>query len=142
MAIKKLKFDLAAATILLALSGCVSVGTQVKLDQLNGFTKGSTTYGDVITRLGQPSTISTKSNGTRSATYTYVHSQARPETYIPFIGGFIGGADSTVNTAEFVFDMEDKLLEYSLSESNYGTGVGLAAGTYRERTPNQPKEAP
>lgn len=140
--IKKFKFAFAAAMIVLVLTGCVSVGTQVKLDQLSGFTKGSTTYSDVITRLGQPNTVSTKSNGARSATYTYIHSQARPETYIPFIGGFIGGSDSTMNTAEFIFDKEDKLLEYSLSESNYGLGTGFAAGTYRDRTPNQPKEAP
>lgn len=133
-------------TIVIALfaiitGGCVSVGTQVKLDQLSGFTKGITTYSDVVARLGTPNTVSTKSNGTRSATYTYVHSQARPETYIPFIGGFIGGADSKVNTAEFTFDKEDKLLEYSLSESNYGSGMGFAGGKYQERN-DQPKEAP
>lgn len=129
-----------ALTILIG--GCMSMGTQVKQDQLNGFTKGRTTYSDVTARLGQPNTISAKSNGTRTALYTYVHSQARPESFIPFVGLVVGGSDSKVNTAEFVFDQDNKLLEYSLSESNYGAGMGMAAGTYRDRTPDQPKEAP
>lgn len=120
----------------------MSMGTQVKQEQLSKFTKGSTTYNDVVTQLGQPNTISTKSNGTKVVLYTYMHSQARPESFIPLVGMFVGGADSKVNTAEFVFTQDNKLLEYSLSESNFGSGTGLAAGTYRERTPDQPKEAP
>lgn len=131
-----------AVALTILIGGCMSMGTQVTQKQLNGFTKGSTTYSDVTTRLGQPNTISTKSNGTRVALYTYVHSQARPESFIPVVGAFIGGADSKVNTAEFVFDQDNKLLEYSLSESNYGAGTGLASGTYRDRTPDQPKESP
>lgn len=127
---------------LLLLGGCMSMGTQVKQEQLSKFTKGSTTYNDVVTQLGQPNTISTKSNGTKVVLYTYMHSQARPESFIPLVGMFVGGADSKVNTAEFVFTQDNKLLEYSLSESNFGSGTGLAAGTYRERTPDQPKEAP
>lgn len=122
-------------------TGCVSVGTQVKLDQLSGFTKGTTTYSDVVAKLGTPNTISAQSNGKRIASYTYIHSQTRPETFIPFIGGFIGGADSKFNTAQFVFDQEGKMIEYSISESNYGSGMGFAAGKYQERT-EQPKEAP
>lgn len=131
-----------AIALTILIGGCMSMGTQVKQDQLNGFAKGSTTYSDVTARLGQPNTVSTKSNGTRIALYTYVHSQARPETFIPIVGAFVGGADSKVNSAEFIFGQDDKLLEYSLSESNYGSGTGLAAGTYRDRTPDQPKEAP
>lgn len=124
-----------------AITGCVSVGTQVKLDQLSGFSKGITTYSEVVAKLGTPNTVSTQSNGKRIAAYTYIHSQPRPETFIPFIGGFIGGADSKFNIAQFVFDQEGKMIEYSISESNYGSGMGLAAGTYQERN-DQPKEAP
>lgn len=137
-----MKIKLPATAILLTLAGCMSTGTQIKQEQLDGFTKGRTTYNEVVARLGQPNTVSTKSNGTRVALYTYVHSQARPESFIPFLGAVVGGADSKVNTAEFMFDQDNKLLEYSLSESNYGTGTGFAAGTYRQRTPEQPKEAP
>lgn len=136
----KQKFSLLIALFLLG--GCMSMGTQVKKEQLRNFTKGSTTYNDVVTQLGPPNTISSKSNGTKIALYTYIHSQARPESFIPFVGLVVGGADSKVNTAEFVFNQDDKLLEYSLSESNYGSGTGLAAGTYHERTPDQPKETP
>lgn len=129
-------------TALLLITGCISMGTQVKQEQLGGFTKGTTTYGDVVSRLDPPNTISSKSNGTKVAQYTYIHSQARPESFIPFVGLVVGGSDSKVNTAEFVFAQDGKLLEYSLSESNYGAGTGLAAGTYRDRTVEQPKEAP
>lgn len=137
-----MKTTIAATLLSIALAGCVSAGTQVKPEQLSGFTKGVTTFDDVVRRLGQPNTTGTKSNGTRTAVYTYVHAHARPESFIPVVGAFVGGSDSTVNTAEFTFDTGGKLLEYSMTESNYGTGTGLAGGTYRPRTPEQPKEAP
>lgn len=137
-----MKIKFVAIILAISVCGCVSVGTQVKPEQVSGFTKGITTFDDVVRRLGQPNTTGTKSNGTRTAVYTYVHSQARPESFIPVVGAFVGGADSTVNTATFTFDLGGKLLEYSMTESNYGSGTGLAGGTYRDRTPEQPKEAP
>lgn len=129
-------------TLLILLGGCVSVGTQVKQEQLSGFTKGSTTYEDVVSRLGPPNTVNSKSDGTRMAIYTYVHSQSRPESFIPLVGAFVGGADSKMNMATFTFDQDSKLLEYSLSESSYGAGTGFAAGTYRDPHTDQPKEVP
>lgn len=127
--------------IAIALAGCVAVGTQIKKEQLTGFATGVTTYEEVISRLGQPNTLAIKSNGTRVAIYTYIHSQPRPESFIPFVGIIVGGADSKINTTEFTFDAENKLLEYSLSESNYGAGTGLSAGAYQDRATDQPQQA-
>lgn len=124
------------------LGGCMSVGVQISQEQLSGFSKGKTSYEEVVSKLGRPTTLSTNSNGSKIAVYSYIHSQARPESFIPYLGLVVGGADSTITTANFIFDSKNTLVEYSLTESNYGTGTGIAAGTYRDRTPNQPKEAP
>jgi hypothetical protein len=56
---------------------------------------------------------------------TSIHSQARPETFIPIIGGFIGGADAQSQSFSFVFGPNGMLRSGSNSQSRTGVGMGL-----------------
>ena len=89
---------------LAALSGCVASGTQVKESQVSQFEKGRTTISDVVEKLGAPQFQTNQSDGSKILVYNYSQVQARPESYIPFIGPFVGGADSKYNSATFTFD--------------------------------------
>lgn len=127
------------ATLLLC--GCVSVGKQVKQEQLSEFTKGKTSYNEVISKLGQPNTVTSTADGQRHIAYTFIHAQPRAASFIPIIGGLVGGADSTMNMVMITFDKDGLLKDYTSTQSNYGSGTGFAGGTYQPQTPDQPKEA-
>ncbi|MCI2809392.1 hypothetical protein [Eoetvoesiella caeni] len=128
-----------AVFLVALLVGCASSGVRVTDDQVSKFTKGQTTKTEVIAALGQPTTTMRQSDGTVTVVYNYVESSARPETYIPFVGAFIGGADSRSNMATLRFDANDTLIDYSTAQSQYGTGLGAAAGQV-ERMPDQPRK--
>lgn len=126
--------------LLLALAACVSTGTQIKEDQLKSFEKGKTTITDVRTALGEPNSTALNPDGTRTLVYIYTQAQARPASFIPLVGAFVGGADSRSNMVMLRFDAAGVLLDYSSSESTFGTGTGLAAGQPMPQT-DQPKQA-
>jgi outer membrane protein assembly factor BamE (lipoprotein component of BamABCDE complex) len=115
-----------AVSVLLA--GCVTSGTKVDEAKLSQFERGKTTYGEVMTSLGQPSAVSTLSDGRKVAVYSYVHSQARPETFIPIIGPLVGGADAQATRVTLQFDTAGVLQSYSSTQSQSGVGMGLAGG--------------
>ena len=122
-------------------AGCVAMGTQIQEKQLSKLEKGKTTMQEVVANLGQPSTNTYNSDGTRTIAYMYMEAQTRPETFIPFIGGLIGGADSRSNVVTLRFDKNGTLLDYSSSTSSVGTGMGISSGTTFDRVEDQPKQA-
>ena len=121
--------------------GLRAMGTQIKEQQLTKLEKGRTTMHEVVASFGQPTTNTLNSNGSRTLAYTYIESQTRPETFIPFIGGFIGGADSRSNMVTLQFNTAGVLLDYSSSTSTMGTGIGISSGTTFDRVEEQPKQA-
>jgi outer membrane protein assembly factor BamE (lipoprotein component of BamABCDE complex) len=124
----------------LLLAACVSAGVEVTQNQVASLQKGVTTYSDVVARFGKPTSVMLRSDGSKIVSYVYVHSQARPQSFIPIIGPFVGGADAKSNAATLVFDNNGILTDYYASETNVGAGTGAAGGTYREQT-DQPREA-
>lgn len=125
--------------ILFFLGSCVSTGVQVKEDQLTAFEKGRTTISDVTQTLGAPTTNMVQPDGSRVLVYTYVKAQARPESYIPILGAFVGGADSKSSSVAIRFDARGVLIDYSSVESTFGTGTGLSGGPPLPRT-DQPRQ--
>lgn len=123
------------------MTGCVAMGTQIKEQQLTKLEKGKTTVQEVVASFGPPTTNTLNSNGSRTLMYTYIEAQSRPETFIPFIGGFIGGADSRSNMVTLQFNTAGVLLDYSSSTSTMGTGIGISSGTTFDRVEEQPKQA-
>ena len=126
----------------ISLSACVAGGTQVKESQLSQFHKGKTTIREVVDALGDPNTNSLLPDGSRMLCYAYVQAAARPETFIPIVGAFVGGADSRSNTTCFQFAENGILKGYTSTSSKFGSGSNLASGVHGDtRTPNEPKQA-
>jgi hypothetical protein len=94
---------------------------------------GRTTYAEVVAALGTPNAVNIASTGRRVAVYAHTEAAARAETYIPIIGGFVGGADGHSSSVVFVFDRDGVLQSYSTSESQIRTGPG-ASRTVETRT--------
>jgi hypothetical protein len=97
-----LRFPLIVCAMLLA--GCAaSTGKKISDADIQSFTVGKSTITDVEAKLGPPSTTTTTQDGTQSISYIYARSKARPETFIPVAGMFIGGSDTESSFAAFVF---------------------------------------
>jgi len=117
---------LAVAALAIALSGCMSSGTKVDQAQMQQFQKGVTTEAQIIAKLGEPSSQTVKSDGTR--TIVYSHIAARPDAvdFVPIVGAFAGGAKSEMDIAMFNFDASGVLKDYSATSSNAHVSTGIA----------------
>jgi len=133
---------IAVLLVAAVLAGCAASGVQVKEEQLSQFKQGKTTIKEVIGALGQPSHQSLLPNGSRIIVYSYTQVQARPESFIPVVGAFVGGSDAKTNSATLMFDNAGILQSMSASSGAVGVGTGFASGTGApERIPDQPKQA-
>jgi hypothetical protein len=122
------------------LSGCVSGGVKVEERQLASFQRGQTTYGQVVGQLGAPNASTLMPDGRRMIVYSYVQAQARPESFIPIVGAFVGGADSRSNMVSLIFTREGILESYSSTQAQYGMGTGFESGNgVNGRVPDQPR---
>jgi outer membrane protein assembly factor BamE (lipoprotein component of BamABCDE complex) len=129
------KLILSAIALTMFLAACVSSGTKVEQAQISAFVPGQTTYDQVVASLGAPNGAATTADGRRMAVYSYVHSQARPETFIPLIGPFIGGADATSSSVTFIFDQSGVLQSGASSQGQTSMGMELATTSTQTATP-------
>lgn len=127
-------------SLLLAV-GCATVGREVTKDQLTSFEKGRTTIPEVQDKLGPPTTTTLMQDGRTAMIYTFAHAQARPETFIPFVGAFVGGSDVRATSVNFTFDASGKLEGYTHTTSVTGSGMGLAGGRYQPPNRDLPQES-
>ncbi len=109
----------------LALSACTSAGIKVDQSKMAQFHKGSTTESQVIAALGPPTNFQQNDDGTHAISYVYTSTQARPESFIPYVGVFVGGADTEQTAALFTFDRHDILTHISHSQGGMGVGMGF-----------------
>jgi hypothetical protein len=127
------------AAALLLLSACATAGVKVSDEQATSFIIGQSTYSDVTARLGRPTMETITSDGTRTVSYSFVSTQARPESFIPYVGLLVGGADSETKLVMFRFNGSGKLIDTTRSSSQIGVGTGLfSRGQSAPRT-DQPK---
>lgn len=124
--------------VILQLVGCAASGIRITEDQLVVLQKGKTTVEDVHRAFGRPTSSTVTASGDRMFAYMYVEAQARPETFIPIVGGFIGGADSRSTMVTMRFDSAGVLQDFSSTTSEMGMGTGFASGTTFGRV-DQPK---
>lgn len=118
---KKLLIPLLA----LALSGCMSSGTQVTEEQAGQFTKGVTTEAQVIARLGPPQSTVRNDDGSRIDAYTYMKASANAVDFIPYVGLLAGGSTGKYTTVAFTFDSAGVLKSYSSSSGTQDINTGL-----------------
>lgn len=132
-----------AVAILLAITiaGCATMGREVTKDQMAGFQRGKATIAEVTADLGPPTMSTTLQDGRQVIDYTFAHAQARPESFIPFIGPLVGGADVRTTSVRFFFDKDGVLQDFVHSASKTGAGYGLSGGAYHQPDRSLPKEA-
>lgn len=110
----------------LLLSSCGSThGQKVDEAKLASMKKGSTTISEAINILGAPTQRSTLEDGRTMLTYYYINTEVRPETLVPVVGMFVGGADSKTSYSTLWFDKKGVFTGSSYSEggSKMNTGV-------------------
>lgn len=135
-----MKHYLITASLLL-LAACASAGVKVDQAKLADFKKGKTTYSEVIQTLGQPTQTTILDDGNKIIHYTYFSTQARPESFIPYVGLVVGGADTENSVVSFTFDQKDILKSYTSSQGGVGAGTGFNAYSQPRKSeqPNQVK---
>ncbi len=122
----------------LALSGCVSVGAKIERSSLEEFHKGKTTYADVVAALGKPTQTYVTDKGDTTAIYSYFSAQPRPESFIPYVGAFVGGADMENSYVTLTFNKNGILTSYASSQGSMGSGHGFEAIS-QPRNTDQPR---
>lgn len=106
-----------------ALVACISAGVDVKPEQLSSFRQGKATLEEVVGELGSPTAQASLSNGSTVLIYSFVTSRPRPESFLPFIGPFFGGADTRSATVVFEFDENGILTSQRRTTSSGTTGM-------------------
>src|SRR5690348_4632045 len=124
---------LAAATAL-TLSGCYTVGTHVERDDASQFEKGVTTEADVVRSFGEPQLVTSKTDGTRTITYSWAHARVKGTTFIPIVQLFASGAKVEAKSTTFVFGQDGKLSEVVLSESTTDSRNYVGGADVRTKT--------
>jgi len=119
---------IAALLALALLAGCTTSGVKVTEQQLAQLHPGQSTWGDMVAALGEPTATGFTSDANRTATYTFMKISTRPETFIPYVGLFVGGADTKTDSVMLVFAQDGKLKNWAGSSGGIGTGMGLASG--------------
>ena len=110
-------------------ASCAASGVKVSEQQAEAFKVGTSTYSDVVAALGEPTTTSVASNGTRTAAYNYSSMRSQAQNFIPYIGPLVAGYDSQSSSVLFTFDQRGVLTGTTSSQTGMGTGTNLAAGS-------------
>ena len=111
--------------MVVAISGCATSGTKVTPADMAGFQQGRSTEAQVIGRLGQPNSMSTGPDGTKTDMYIYAQASANAASYIPVVGLLAGGTTSKTTTATFVFDSQGVLRSTSSGQGHSNLNTGL-----------------
>jgi hypothetical protein len=124
------------------LAGCMSAGVEVRPQQMSSFRPGVTTLQDVTAMLGPASVQTALDDGSTLLVYTFVTSRPHPESFLPFIGSLVGGADTRSSVAVFLFDAHGVLKSASTTTSNVGTGLSSGLSTDLHSAPVPGVEPP
>lgn len=117
-----------AVAVVLMLSACVTTGRKVSQEQVAQFKEGRTTYQEVVEALGEPTSSTLNSDGSRTIIYSYASAQARPESFIPYIGPLLAGSTQESSNVIIQFDRKGVLQHYTASSGKSSTGTGLISG--------------
>lgn len=131
----------ALITIALAgtLSACAATGVKVTEQQAAQLTPAYSTIDDAIARFGQPTQRTRLPDGSVILSYAHAQATVRPATFIPLVGAFVGGTDTTSGVVSLRFDSAGKFVEYTSSTSTHGTGLGASSGVTTPQNTDQPR---
>lgn len=140
----KFKFFMSALSLsLIFLAGCFSVGHKIDQTRAARIQKGVTTRQQVINLIGSPDQITTLPNGDTIYMYNYHRITAKPATFIPLLGAFVGGAN-VQNQMYMVYFGPDGLVKtitssYGATESSEGLATATKASMPDVENHKRPK---
>src|SRR6266567_2168249 len=93
---------------------CASVGNNFDETRVSRIEKGVTTESDLIRMFGPPNNRTVNGNGTRVLEWTYVASQVKAESFIPYAGSFMGGTDSAHKNMRVTLNASGRVTDYTV----------------------------
>lgn len=117
---------LAMATLLAI--GCASTGHKIEQSAVNRIQSGVTTKAEVVSLVGNPEMVTKKGNGDTVFVYHYTRSSVKPATFIPYVGAFVGGADTQHQMTNITFGPDGIVKDYSSTQGGMETNMNLTAG--------------
>jgi outer membrane protein assembly factor BamE (lipoprotein component of BamABCDE complex) len=122
------KVTIITIILLMFLIGCASVGHKLDQEAVSKIKKGETTKKEVLALIGSPDQIVNLGNGDTSWSYTYVRATAKPATFIPIVGPFVGGTNVQNQFLTITFDPDNVVKNimgtYGATEMDQGLTTG------------------
>jgi outer membrane protein assembly factor BamE (lipoprotein component of BamABCDE complex) len=93
----------------LAVWACASAGNVQISDPgtVARIEEGKSTKADVKALVGEPTKVNFRDDNTEVWEYVYKRGQVRPATFVPVVGWFAGGMDTTGSTLTILFNKDN-----------------------------------
>lgn len=126
----KMKKIVGLIVTILILAGCASAGNQTLKAESEGsvsekLKEGQTTKQEVRNLFGSPSTTDFTDGGLEVWKYELVDVSADAVSYIPIVNLFGSSASGTKKELVVLFDSEDIIKRFSMSESDHEVKSGV-----------------
>jgi hypothetical protein len=126
-----MKGILIVACAALVLSGCVTAGNERMKGQTQSsvaqkITEGKSTKADVLAAYGDATQVSFTDSGNEIWTYEYTRAVPTPQSFIPIVGLFTAGADTTTTGLVVLFDKGGVVSKYTMRETQGVVKHGIA----------------
>jgi outer membrane protein assembly factor BamE (lipoprotein component of BamABCDE complex) len=107
---------LLAALLVVTVAGCSSVGTPIARDKVNQIQPGLTTEQDVLRMFGVPSTKTLDTSGRMVLSWIFSSASAKPQTFIPVAGAFVGGYNTRLQQLTILIDKKGRVQSWTLND--------------------------
>jgi outer membrane protein assembly factor BamE (lipoprotein component of BamABCDE complex) len=114
------------------LTGCASVGHKIDQNAVQKIEMGKTTKREVISLLGSPDQVTQAANGTVTFMYLYARATAKPATFIPVVGPFVGGANVQNQMFVVMFGPDGIVKNFVSTHGATESSTGVTTGSKPE----------
>jgi hypothetical protein len=126
-----MKSVIVAACVALMLSGCVTMGNEKMKGQTqesvaSKITEGKTTKAEVVAAYGDAAAVSFTDSGNEIWSYSYTRAVPTAQTFIPIVGLFAAGANTTTTGLVVLFDRNGIVSKYTMRETQGVMKRGIA----------------
>jgi len=111
--------------LLIAVSGCASVGKEIQAEKIGQIKKGITTEQEVLTLLGNPMTKTMSSDGKIIMLYQYAKVKNRTANFIPVANLLVSGMDMRTQMLTIIIDQKGKVENFTSNDSHTDINSGL-----------------
>ena len=123
---KRILASLAAVSLI---AGCVSTGNTSLKDETNETIGEKLTEGmsmnEVRANLGDPFSTSFTDGGLSIWSYEFMEGQMTAQSFIPIVSMFSSGVEGKKKQLVILFDEDDNVKKYTLSDSDYESKSGI-----------------